>query len=365
MTDFIIIGGGVIGLLTAYELNRAGAKVTVLERSSIGSESSWAGGGILSPLSPWRYSEPVSALAHWSQQHYASFCQTLFNETSIDPEWTQNGLLMLDSDEQKMAIKWAIRHKAHIEKLHAGDISCCEPLVKLKSNALWMPNVAQVRNPQLLKSLKALLTQNSVHLKEHCDVKKLMVTDGSIIGVQTKAEKINADNVIIASGAWSAELLKPLGTELNVNPVRGQMILFKTPPKLISRIVMHQGHYVIPRRDGHTLVGSTVEHVGFEKETTQQALSVLHKAALRIIPELSNYPIKRHWAGLRPSAPEGVPFIGQHPTIQGLYVNAGHFRNGVVLGPASAHLLADIALGRTPIVNSEPYKVVPRNQAVV
>ena len=355
MTDFIIIGGGIIGLLTAYELDRAGAKATVLERSSIGTESSWAGGGILSPLYPWRYRDPVSALAHWSQQRYAPFCQMLFNDTGIDPEWNQNGLLMLESDEQEIATKWATHHKAHIEKLHASDISRCEPLVKLNNNALWMPNVAQVRNPQLLKSLKTLLIQNNLDLKEHCDVKKLMVTDDSIIGVQTKDEKIYANNVIIASGAWSAELLKPFGAALNVNPVRGQMLLFKTPPKLISRIVMHQGHYVIPRRDGHTLVGSTVEHVGFKKETTQQALSLLHKAALQIIPELSNYPIKMHWAGLRPSSPDGIPFIGQHPTTQGLYVNTGHFRNGVVLGPASAHLLADIALGRTPIVNPKPY----------
>ena len=357
MTDFIIIGGGIIGLLTAYELNRAGAKVTVLERTSIGTESSWAGGGILSPLYPWRYREPVTALAYWSQQRYASFCQMLFSETGIDPEWTQNGLLMLDSDEHAMAIKWAKHHNAHIERLQTSEISACEPQIKPSnsSHAMWMPDIAQVRNPRLLKSLKAYLLSRNVVIKECCEVKELLITHGSIHAVQTIDEKLTASKVIIASGAWSAALLKPLATDLKVNPVRGQMLLFKTPPKLISRIVMHQGHYVIPRRDGHTLVGSTVEHVGFEKETTQQALSVLHKAALHIIPALSNYPIKMHWAGLRPGSPDGIPFIGQHPTIQGLYVNAGHFRNGVVLGPASAHLLADIALGRTPIVSPEPY----------
>lgn len=355
MTDFIIIGGGVVGLLTAYELNRAGAKVTVLERSSIGTESSWAGGGILSPLYPWRYNEPVNALAHWSQQHYALFCQMLFNETGIDPEWNQNGLLMLDNDEQEIALKWAKHHHSHLEKLHTSEISHCEPQTKPSDHALWMPDIAQVRNPRLLQSLKAYLPQNNVTLKEHCDVKELLITNGSISGVRTKDEQINADNVIIASGAWSPELLKPLNTALQVKPVRGQMLLFKTPPKFISRIVMHQGHYVIPRRDGHTLVGSTIEHVGFEKETTQQAREELHKSALNIIPALANYPIKMHWAGLRPGSPDGIPFIGQHPTTQGLYINAGHYRNGVILGPASAHLLADIALKRTPIVNPEPY----------
>ncbi len=358
MTDFIIIGGGVIGLLTAYELNRAGAKVTVLERTSIGTESSWAGGGILSPLYPWRYPEPVTALAHWSQQHYASFCQALFDETGIDPEWTQNGLLILDNDEQEMALKWAGHHNARLEKLHTNKISLCEPQTKPLNSALWMPDVAQVRNPRLLQSLKAHLLRNNVTLKEHCDVKELLVTHGSITGVRIKNEKIKANNVIIAGGAWSAELLKPLGTALKVNPVRGQMLLFKTPPKFISRIVMHQGHYVIPRRDGHTLVGSTVEHVGFEKETTQQARDELHKAALNIIPALSNYAIKMHWAGLRPGSPDDIPFIGQHPTTQGLYINAGHYRNGVVLGPASAHLLADIVLKRTPIVRFEPYALL-------
>ncbi len=357
MTDFIIIGGGIIGLLTAYELNRSGAKVTILERSSIGTESSWAGGGILSPLYPWRYSEPVSALAHWSQPRYASFCQILFDETGIDPEWNQNGLLMLDTDEQEMATKWAKRHDAHLEKLEASDIPNLEPQVKRGGDALWMPDVAQVRNPRLLQSLKAYLTHHNVILKEHCDVNELLITKGSITGVRTKNEKINAGNVIIASGAWSAGLLKPLGTDLKVKPVRGQMLLFKTPPKFISRIVMRQGHYVIPRQDGHTLVGSTVEHVDFKKETTQQAREELHQAALNIIPALSNYPIKMHWAGLRPGSPDGIPFISPHPTTQGLYINAGHYRNGVVLSPASARLIADIALGHIPIVNPEPYAI--------
>ncbi len=356
MADFIIIGGGVIGLLTAYELNRAGAKVSILERNKTGKESSWAGGGILSPLYPWRYPTAVTALASWSQQNYASFCNMLFTETGIDPQWQQNGLLMLDSDEQKTALQWAAANNKHLAKLRPDDTLKYEPLT-IGGESLWMPKVAQVRNPRLLKSLKIFLQRKGVSIQENCDVKEIITSNNIATGVKSRNETIASDNIVVAGGAWSAKLLEQFNTGLKVEPVRGQMLLFKTPPRLISRIVMHKGHYVIPRRDGYTLVGSTVEHAGFSKETTIEAFSQLHKAALNIIPSLADYPVETHWAGLRPGSPEGVPFICRHPSIENLYINSGHFRNGVVLGPASARLLVDIMLRRSPIVDPTPYEI--------
>ena len=125
------------------------------------------------------------------------------------------------------------------------------------------------------------------------------------------------------------------------------MILFKTNPHTISRIALDEDRYIIPRKDGHVLFGSTLEHTGFEKVTTAEAMNELKKIAIERYPALKNCPIVKHWAGLRPGSPQGIPYIGAHPDIEGLYVNAGHYRNGVVLGPASARLMATGSSWRT------------------
>ena len=133
------------------------------------------------------------------------------------------------------------------------------------------------------------------------------------------------------------------------------MLMFKAAPGTVSRIVLEANRYVIPRRDGRTLFGSTIEEVGFEKQTTEAARDELYTIATQRFPILKEYPVEAHWAGLRPSSPAGVPYIGRHPGIDGLFVNAGHFRNGIVLGLASARLAADLVLGREPIVDPAPY----------
>jgi len=142
---------------------------------------------------------------------------------------------------------------------------------------------------------------------------------------------------------------------LAVEPVRGQMILFRASPELLKRIVPDQGRYMIPRRDGHILMGSTVEHVGLDKRTTESAREELVAAALKLVPELAKAEVVKHWSGLRPGSPDGVPFIGPHPDIEGLFVNTGQFRNGVVMGLASAELAANHMTGRTPILDDTPY----------
>jgi glycine oxidase len=177
--------------------------------------------------------------------------------------------------------------------------------------------------------------------------------------VRTADAEIGGDYFIVASGAWTAGLLEPTGLVLSIEPVRGQMILFKGPPGLVSRITLYRGHYVIPRRDGYVLAGSTLEYVGFEKQTTQQGLQDLKRSAIELIPDLAEQPIVQHWAGLRPGSPDGIPMVGPHPEIANLFVNAGHFRNGVVLGPATARLLADQLVGAVSDLDPAPY--VPVN----
>jgi glycine oxidase len=362
MTDYLVIGGGIIGLLTARELSAAGADVTLLDKSETGTESSWAGGGIISPLYPWRYAEAVTRLAGWSQRHYPDLCEELKDLSGVDPEYTGNGLLILDAEEQAAAEAWARAYDRRLQPVDAAAIGELEPgLGHIPRQGLWLPDVGQVRNPRMVRALRQVLGR-SVNIQEHAEVLGLLVRDDRIIGVRTLDGRLEARKVIVCAGAWTADLLEQLGQRPDIEPVRGQMILFFAQPGDVQRIVLQQGRYAIPRRDGRVLFGSTLEHSGFDKQVSAEVREQLREQAIDLLPALRKAAVEKHWAGLRPGSPSGIPYIGAYPGIEGLYFNAGHFRNGVVLGPASARLMADIALGRDPILSPDPYTLnAPRD----
>lgn len=356
--DCVVIGGGLIGMMSARELALAGLKVTIIERGNVGQESSWAGGGILSPLYPWRYPDAVTTLASWGQARYRALAEELLAQTGIDPEWQQSGLLMLAEQDQEAALDWSQKQRVTLEALHGEAISQCEPLAGMQDQcALWMPQVAQIRNPRLLRALRASLEALGVGFVEQTEVLSVKQGNGGVTGVETSQGLFQAGHVLIASGAWSNALLEGTGCSIAVEPVRGQMLLFKGEVGLFKTIVMAQGHYAIPRRDGHVLVGSTLEYVGFDKATTCSAAESLQQIAIQLVPALARCRLVRHWAGLRPGSSEGVPYIGEHPDVRGLYVNTGHFRNGVVLSLASARVFGDLLLGREAELDRSLYAI--------
>ena len=356
MNRSIIVGGGAIGMLTALELAQAGQSVTLFERADTGRESSWAGGGIVSPLSPWRYLDSVTRLASWSQAVYPAFCSQLFQDTGIDPEYTECGLILVAPDEIAQAQHWAERHGRTLLPIDRAEFARLEPQAADPADqAVWMPQVGQVRNPRMVRALRRRLEQLGVEIRTGAPVDSLLCRDDECEGVRSADGVYRADAVIVCAGAWSGGLLGDLPTPPAIHPMRGQMLMFRAEPGTISRMVLEANRYVIPRHDGRTLFGSTIEDVGFDKQTTTAAREELYRIAVTRFPALGNYPVEAHWAGLRPSSPAGVPYIGRHPRINGLFVNAGHFRNGIVLGPASARLVADLVLGRPRIVDPEPY----------
>jgi glycine oxidase len=175
---------------------------------------------------------------------------------------------------------------------------------------------------------------------------------------------VRAGEYVFCAGAWTSGLLERTGSTLPVEPVKGQMLLYELPVRMLDEMVLYQGRYLIPRCDNHLLVGSTLEHAGFDKQTTDEALNSLRASAEGMLPALASVPIKRQWAGLRPGAPDGVPFIGRMPGCDNVWVNAGHYRNGLVLAPASARLMADLMTGRTPVVLPDPYDPAARSAPV-
>jgi len=354
-----IVGGGIIGLLTAYELVESGAQVTIIDRQSIATESSWAGGGILSPLYPWRYPEAVTELASWSQRHYAGLIRNLFEITGIDAQYIESGLLVYSPNELDIASKWAEKHHISLEIVDPERAAKIQPGIQTEENSwIWMPGVAQVRNPRLLQALNAYLSIKGVKILENDPISEIKVKYGKIEGLVSENGFIPAAHCLVAAGAWSAKLIDLSGICLPIEPVRGQILLLKGRRGLVNRIVLKNSHYVIPRSDGRILVGSTLEYVGFDKETTIQAREELISAAESLIPGITSVcEIETQWAGLRPGSPEGIPYIGEHPGVSGLFTSSGHFRNGFVLAPASARLGADLILGRTPVLNPASYQL--------
>lgn len=354
----VVIGGGIMGLMTAYYLHAAGEKVMVLEQGALGKESSWAGGGILSPLYPWRYPDALNDLAAWSQHVYPDLIDTLKEESGVDAQWWQCGFLILDEAEIHSAVPWAERRNQALEVINASEMMAIAPTLSTKQlpdKALWMPKIAQARNPRLLKALIATLRNQSVELREHSPVRNLIVENERVSGVICDDGNIDTATVTVACGAWSRQLLRDWLSRLDVEPVRGQMILFKAQPGLLNTMIMRDSHYLIPRRDGRIIAGSTLEYVGFDKSITMEARQDLLQKAAGLVPELANYPIEHHWAGLRPGTSQQMPIISNHPSLSGLFINTGHFRNGVVTAPASAHLCVDQILNTSPILDPAPY----------
>ncbi|MEN0106702.1 MAG: glycine oxidase ThiO [Pseudomonas sp.] len=357
VTDVVVVGAGAIGMLTSLKLARQGLQVALLDKVQSGTESSWAGGGIVSPLYPWRYSTAVTALAHWSQDFYPGLGEQLLAQTGIDPEVFVTGLYWLDLDDEAEALAWADRLERPLTAVPVGEVYDAVPVLGAGyERAIYMRGVANVRNPRLVKALRAaLLAMPNVTLHEQAAVSGFIREGERVVGVHTAQSEIRAERVVLTAGAWSGELLATLGLALPVEPVKGQMILFKCAADFLPSMVLAKGRYAIPRRDGHILVGSTLEHCGFDKTPTEEALASLKASAIELLPALADAEVVGHWAGLRPGSPEGVPFIGPVPGFEGLWLNCGHYRNGLVLAPASCQLLTDLMLGHSPIIDPAPY----------
>lgn len=337
--DVIVIGAGVIGLMSALELRKHGLSVRLFDAGPAARESSWAGGGVLCPMPPWRYPGRVWELARRSLELYPGLVNELIEHTGTDPELETSGLLQLDAREQEEGLAWAAREamEARVVPLAQTSLSHApEP------HGLLLPWVRQVRNPRLCRALGQRAAQLRIDLREREAVTGFTRSGRAVSGVTTAQGSYAAGRVVLCAGAWSGDLAEQLGVTLSIEPVRGQMLLLspKAPP--LREIVQQDGHYLIPRRDGRILVGSTVERAGFDKQTSAQVRERLWAFASRYLPHYEPADVEAHWAGLRPGIRGDLPVIGAVDEVPGLYVNTGHYRNGLAMAPASAELLCAV-----------------------
>jgi glycine oxidase len=348
--DVIIIGGGVIGLTIARALGQRGVRdVLLLERGRFGAEASWAAGGMIVPQVEVDHGDSFFQLACSSRDLYPAFAESLKEETGIDVELDRTGTLCLgftqrDEAELRHRYDWQKSEGLKVEWLSGNEARRLEPALSAEVRAaLRFPMDVQVENRRLVNALVRTNEELGAQLIAGSSVKALRIENGKIIGVDATTGSVDAPVVVLAAGAWTSLIESP-HTDLpaiGIEPVRGQMLCFEAQPQLARHVIYSARGYLVPRRDGRVLAGSTAEHVGFDKRTTHEGESAIKSMAIEIAPEMAALPLIDSWAGFRPRAKDGLPVLGPCAEIAGLFYATGHYRNGILLAPISGSLIAD------------------------
>jgi glycine oxidase len=350
--DLLVVGGGVVGMAVAREACALGMEVIVLERRRSCREASWAAAGMLSPLGEALEPGPFLRFGLESLAAWPRFAAELEEETGADLALRRTGKIRIATtsrEEERLRARlwWAENREVPASWLQGEAVQGLEPaLAGPIRSGLLLEDDYVVDNRVLGEALPASVQARGGTVQEGVEVRELLVEKDAVQGVRTsEGEEVRAGAVVVAAGAWSG-LLGGLEYPFPVRPVAGQMLALR-PRELPSRRVLEsESVYLVPREDGRVLVGSTVEEVGFRTGVTADGIRGLLGAAVDLVPTLADALIAELWSGLRPATPDGMPLLGPHPAVGGLHFATGHFRNGILLTPATARGMASLLGGR-------------------
>ncbi len=342
--DVLIIGGGVIGLTSAWYLAKKGLSLAVLEKNHLGMGASWAGAGIIPPGNVERAQTPNDKLRSKGAQLHPLLHQELFEETGIDNGYRMSGGLEIVPKEEltdpERILGWR-QEGLPLAFLDPKDWGAFPGLdLSAQRSAVQFPTMAQVRNPRHLKALEKATAKKGVQHFPNTEISQIESVGDRITVVHDKqGNRFHPEKVLFATGAWTG-LFDPnlLGLDPLIHPIRGQMVQFYCPESVAWPIVEVGKRYLVPRGDGVLLVGSTEEVTGFDASVTPTGLQGLMEFAREWIPSLATKEPEKSWAGLRPFAKRGIPFIGPLPGRSNAFINAGHFRWGFQFSPAAAEI---------------------------
>ncbi len=344
--DVVVVGAGVIGLAIAFELAERGAAVRVVDRGKPAGAASWAAAGMLAPYTERVRDAALVRLCATSLREYPAFTARVAAAAGIDPHLRLDGVIHAAFDAPQLD---ALRR--HALALAAGGVACDvldrdtllarEPWLGASTvGGLEIAGEGCVDNRRLGRALVAACSARGARV-ERSSVVRVECDERRVLGVHTQLGFAPAGIVVNACGAWAAALAGvPSRCAPPIAPIKGQMIALAAPIGFVRRSTWVPGAYLVPREDGRLLIGATVESAGFDERVTAHGVGELLDAALAAAPSLGDFTVTESWAGLRPGTPDGLPFLGPTP-IDGLLLATGHYRNGILMAPATARLIAD------------------------
>ncbi len=348
----VVIGAGLIGLGIAYELGLRGADVRVIDAREPGSAASWAGAGMLAPYTESLAAPQFEAFCADSLARYPAFVAGLRERSGVDARLRLDGIVEAAYDAPGVA-----RLQTHVRALIARGIPArwlerdaarmFEPALGVSVlGAAYSEAEGHVDNRRLGRALRGACAALAVTVDEYAGPVALEADARRVLGVRGPAGFMPATAVVNATGAWAGELAGvPAHVRVPVVPVKGQMLALAMPRGLVRRVIWMPGAYIVPRDDGRLLVGATVESAGFDVRVTALGTRSLLDAVLTALPSLGDLALAETWSGLRPGTPDGLPYLGE-TAIGGYFVATGHFRNGILLTPATASAIADVLENR-------------------
>ncbi len=359
--EVIVVGAGLIGLAIAFELAERGASVRVYDRSEPAHAASWAGAGMLAPYTERITDEALLALCASSLAEYPAFVQRVFAASGIDARLRLEGVFYAAFEDGGLD-----RLREHARALQARGVEC-EMLDRARSlgaepwlgagllGGLLKNREGYVDNRRFGRALAAACKARGASVEQSSSV-TVECDSRRVLGVRTDHGFVAARAVVNACGAWAAQLQGlPQSCVPPIEPVKGQMVALAVPVGFVQRASWVPGAYLVPRDDGRLLIGATVEAAGFDERTTAQGVHELLHAALAAAPSLSGFSITESWAGLRPGTPDGLPFLGE-TAVEGFFLATGHYRNGILLAPTTARLIAD-AIETERSATLEPFSI--------
>ncbi|MFN2415823.1 MAG: glycine oxidase ThiO [Pyrinomonadaceae bacterium] len=360
--DVAVVGGGVAGLAAARELARRGLSVTVIEDGRAGGASR-AAAGMLAPQAEADYADELFGLLCASREMYPGFAASVGEESGVEVELDRTGTLYLalnaeDEEEVERRVAWQTGAGLEVERLTAAGARALEPNVSAGVRmALRFPRDWQVESRRLVVALDAAAESLGVRIIRAVEARGVRVAAGRATGVVTSEGELDAGAVVFAAGAWNSRLHKfsdggvypYLLDDPEVEPVRGQILCLRQPDPaapLFRHVVYSPRGYLVPRRDGRLLAGSTTERAGFDCRVTEGGARSIAAQVAEMAPAVATLDVTDSWAGLRPRAADGLPVLGESADVRGLFYAAGFYRNGILLAPAAGEIVADLLTGR-------------------
>ena len=357
----VVIGGGVIGSSVGWRLACQGAAVTVLERGRLGKEASWASAGMIAPQAEAQAAGPFFQLCLRARDTFEATLEMLRADTDVDPEYDRAGILYLalndlERSELEQRAQWQAGAGGTVEELTPAAARQMEPAISPQTiYALHMPLEHRVENRRLTLAFATAAIGKGAVFVEGVTAREVLVKGSNVSGVRAFDGRVfEADVVINAAGAWSGEI-QGIADKLETYPVRGQIACFETHPGHLRSSIFSLGGYLVPRRDGRILAGSTMEEAGFDKSVTLAGLAHITRAALDMVPDLGALPFREAWAGLRPATRDFLPVLGPSPSRPDFFYATGHFRSGILLSAITGEIVADLVQARKPSIDVAPF----------